>query len=82
MKALSPVDRRAYDVIGRSAGRTRRIEWESNMGDVVMGLVILAFFFLCVGYVSWCGRIIGPDPEELDASAAPPAAEPTEARAA
>jgi len=52
------------------------------MGDVVMGLVILAFFFLCVGYVSWCGRIIGPDPEELDASAAPPAAEPTEARAA
>ena len=30
-----------------------------------MGLTILCFFFLCVGYVGWCGRIVGPDPSEL-----------------
>jgi hypothetical protein len=30
-----------------------------------MGLIVLCFFFLCVGYVAWCGRIVGPDPSEL-----------------
>ncbi len=33
------------------------------MGDIVMVLLVLAFFGVCVGYVSWCDRIIGPDPE-------------------
>ncbi len=37
------------------------------MGDITMVLVILTFFFACIGYVTWCGRIIGPDPDELDA---------------
>jgi Na+-transporting methylmalonyl-CoA/oxaloacetate decarboxylase gamma subunit len=36
------------------------------MGDVVMVLVILAFFVVCIGYVTWCGRIIGPDPEAVE----------------
>ena len=35
------------------------------MSDAVMGLIVLSFFFLCVGYVAWCGRILGPDPDEL-----------------
>ena len=43
------------------------------MGDVVMGLVILAFFFVCVGYVGWCGRIIGPDPDDLGEAIEPAA---------
>ena len=30
-----------------------------------MGLIVLCFFFLCIGYVGWCGRIVGPDPNEL-----------------
>jgi len=30
-----------------------------------MGLIVGCFFFLCVGYVAWCGRIVGPDPSEL-----------------
>ena len=38
------------------------------MGDITMVLMILAFFFGCIGYVTWCGRIIGPDPEEMDAA--------------
>jgi hypothetical protein len=36
------------------------------MSDALMGLVILVFFFACIGYVAWCGRIIGPDPEDLE----------------
>ena len=36
------------------------------MGDITMVGLILAFFFGCIGYVTWCGRIIGPDPEDLD----------------
>ena len=48
-------------LLGRNAG------WENTMGDVTMVLMILAFFFGCIGYVTWCGRIIGPDPEEMDA---------------
>ena len=43
------------------------------MGDVVMVLVILAFFVVCIGYVTWCGRIIGPDPEAFDEVLDPPA---------
>ena len=36
------------------------------MGDITMGLVVLGFFFVCICYVSWCGRIIGPDPDERE----------------
>ena len=33
------------------------------MRDVVVLAVITAFFALCVAYVWWCDRIIGPDPD-------------------
>jgi hypothetical protein len=39
------------------------------MADVVMVLTVLGFFGICVGYVSWCGRIIGPDPDDSAAVA-------------
>jgi hypothetical protein len=32
------------------------------MRDVLMMLLIAAFFALCIAYVWWCDRIIGPDP--------------------
>lgn len=32
------------------------------MTDALMLLTIVAFFALCVAYVRWCDRIIGPDP--------------------
>ena len=31
------------------------------MADVIFVAVICAFFALCVAYVRWCDRIIGPD---------------------
>lgn len=37
------------------------------MRDVVMLLTIVAFFALCLAYVSWCDRIIGPDDAQLAA---------------
>ena len=42
------------------------------MADIVLILTMVAFFVVCAVYVSWCDRIIGPDPEptterELDA---------------
>ena len=36
------------------------------MSDVLMLTAIVAFFALCVAYVSWCDRIIGPDPFEAN----------------
>ena len=36
------------------------------MRDVVVLAVMAAFFALCVAYVWWCDRIIGPDPDALD----------------
>ena len=33
------------------------------MRDVVVLAVVAAFFVLCVAYVWWCDRIIGPDPD-------------------
>ena len=36
------------------------------MRDVVVLAVITAFFALCVAYVWWCDRIIGPDPDVSD----------------
>jgi hypothetical protein len=35
------------------------------MRDVLMLLLIAAFFVVCVAYVWWCDRIIGPDPADL-----------------
>lgn len=34
------------------------------MRDVVMLAVITAFFIVCLAYVRWCDRIIGPDPAD------------------
>ena len=34
------------------------------MRDLLMLLLTGAFFALCVAYVQWCDRIIGPDPAE------------------
>jgi hypothetical protein len=34
------------------------------MKDALMLLLIVAFFALCIAYVAWCDRIIGPDPAE------------------
>ena len=31
------------------------------MGDIIFVLATLAFFAICVAYVNWCDRIIGPD---------------------
>ena len=35
------------------------------MRDVIVVTIIAVFFALCVAYVRWCDRIIGPDPGEL-----------------
>jgi hypothetical protein len=32
------------------------------MADVLMVLLFLAFTTLCVVYVGWCDRMVGPDP--------------------
>jgi len=31
------------------------------MADIVVVTIVLAFTALCVAYISWCDRIIGPD---------------------
>ncbi len=31
------------------------------MADVIFVAVICAFFALCVVYIRWCDRIVGPD---------------------
>ena len=30
------------------------------MADLLMILVMVAFIVICVGYVAWCDRVIGP----------------------
>jgi hypothetical protein len=35
------------------------------MRDFLMLLLIAGFFALCIAYVWWCDRIIGPDPVDL-----------------
>jgi hypothetical protein len=35
------------------------------MRDVIVLAIIAGFFLLCVAYVAWCDRIIGPDPDDL-----------------
>jgi len=37
------------------------------MTDVVLILTTLAFVALCVAYIGWCDRIIGPDEFQTDA---------------
>jgi len=37
------------------------------MADLVLVAVIVAFTGLCVAYISWCDRIIGPDVFEVPA---------------
>jgi hypothetical protein len=32
------------------------------MADIILVAVTLAFIGICVAYVNWCDRIIGPDP--------------------
>ncbi len=32
------------------------------MADVVVLLLMIGFIAVCVAYVRWCDRIIGPDP--------------------
>ena len=43
------------------------------MADIVLVAVIVAFTALCVAYISWCDRIMGPDEA---ASAPAPVAQP------
>jgi hypothetical protein len=31
------------------------------MTDLVFVAIVLAFMALCVAYIAWCDRIIGPD---------------------
>ena len=38
------------------------------MADVIFVAVICAFFALCVVYIRWCDRIIGPDEFSAPAS--------------
>jgi hypothetical protein len=35
------------------------------MRDFLMLLLIAAFFAVCIAYVWWCDRMIGPDPTDL-----------------
>jgi hypothetical protein len=35
------------------------------MRDLLMLLLTASFFALCLAYVWWCDRIIGPDPGDL-----------------
>jgi hypothetical protein len=46
------------------------------MGDLAMGVTIVAFFGVCIAYVRWCSVIIGPDTELGEAA---PAEEATRA---
>jgi hypothetical protein len=41
------------------------------MTDFVLIAALLAFIALCVAYVGWCDRIIGPDEPASDAPSAP-----------
>ena len=50
------------------------------MRDVIVLAIIAAFFALCVAYVRWCDRIIGPDPDVDRDDDADDVAEPTDRR--
>ena len=38
------------------------------MTDIVLVLTTLAFVALCVAYIGWCDRIIGPDELHTDSA--------------
>jgi len=35
------------------------------VADLLMVAVVVAFFGICIAYVSLCDKVIGPDPENL-----------------
>jgi hypothetical protein len=35
------------------------------VADLLMVAVVVAFFGICIAYVSLCDRVIGPDPEGM-----------------
>jgi hypothetical protein len=39
------------------------------MGEVTVALIVLAAFFAAMAYVIWCGRLTGPDPEDIEMGA-------------
>jgi hypothetical protein len=43
------------------------------MADLIFVSIIVAFFALCIAYLRWCDRIIGPDElgAERDGAASP-----------
>ena len=45
------------------------------MADVLMFVIVVIFFGLCVGYVSLCDRVIGPDTVRVEAMPDDPAHE-------
>ena len=53
----------------------RRRPKEGSVADILLILTMVAFFVVCAIYVSWCDRIIGPDPEPA-AEREPEASEP------
>ncbi len=46
------------------------------MADVIFVAIFLAFTALCIAYIAWCDRIIGPD--EPDTAIADAAEQPEE----
>jgi hypothetical protein len=46
--------------------RSRRC-FAGDVKDVLILLLVAAFFALCIAYVWWCDRIIGPDAAEVRA---------------
>lgn len=42
------------------------------MADLVLVTLIVVFTALCVAYISWCDRIIGPDDLAADVSSTTP----------
>jgi hypothetical protein len=48
------------------------------MRDIIVLATIIAFFALCIAYVWWCDRIIGPDPADLRELDAPATGETVE----
>jgi hypothetical protein len=41
------------------------------MADIILVAVTFAFIAICLGYVSWCDRIIGPDDFGVDPESDP-----------
>jgi hypothetical protein len=36
------------------------------MADLLLVSTLLAFVLLCVAYIAWCDRIIGPDDRQVE----------------